>query len=360
MPRKRVAEVIVVAAALALLVALAALRATQSAAQESEPSTYDTGGSGYAALYDLLAREATPVDRFELPIGALQRGGTLVVAGNGSLDAVLPSASAGKALDRWVRSGGRLVVLDGQIGNAARRALGLPASQDLRHANIAAGGCALAPSLRGRSVAGIFDSGFARSCTPQRATILMTGGRAVGIAYRRGSGTVALFTTPTVFDNLHLSHEGNAALAYAVLGGAPVRFDERVYGYDAGATFWQVLPQPMRAAILIAIFAAALAIAGANLPFAPPYAADPPEERDSGAYIESVARMLERGGASNEAVARIAARCERILAPRAGSDERARMLLRELRIVEGTPRPGPHDVLQAGRIFARVQKEYGC
>lgn len=360
MPRKHLFELGVVVVALVLLVALAALRASQSAAEQSFPSTYDTGANGYAALYDLLAREATPVDRFELPIGQLRRGGTLVIAGNGALDTALPSADAGKTLDRWTREGGRLIVLDDQIGSAARRALELPAATSFPRRSIAVGGCALAPPLRKRSVAGIFDSGFSPSCTTQRASILVLNGRAAGVAYRRGRGMVALFTTPTVFDNLHISHDGNAALAYALLGGAPVRFDERVYGYDAGASFWQVLPQPMRIAIIIAFVAAALAIAGANLPFAPPYAAGPPDERDSGEYIESVARMLERGGASHEAVMRIAARCERVLSPRAGSDERARMLLRELRILEATPRPGPHDVLQAGRIFARVQKEYGC
>ncbi|HEY9180540.1 MAG TPA: hypothetical protein VIO32_07455, partial [Candidatus Baltobacteraceae bacterium] len=180
------------------------------------------------------------------------------------------------------------------------------------------------------------------------------------IAYVRGRGLIALFSTPTIFDNLHISQRGNAQLAYVLLGGGRVQFNERVYGHDAGESFWDVLPAPMRIAIVIAVIAALLAVAGANLPFAPPYALQPPDERDSGAYIDSVARMLERGGASREAVTRISARCEQVLAPRAGADERARMLLRELRILEAAPRPGAHDVLQAGRIFAGVRKEYGC
>lgn len=360
MSRRRVAELVIVAAALALLVALAALRATQRASDVSFPSTYDTGANGYAALYDLLANEGTPVGRFELPVGELSRGGTLVIAGDGMLDAALPSKGGGASLDRWVRAGGRLVVLDAQISRGARGALGLPDSEKLKRQRVAAGGCALAPELRGAAIAGAFQAAYSPACTPQRATLLAVNGRAAGIAYRRGRGIVALFATPSVFDNLHLSQRGNAQLAFALLGGGRVLFNERVYGYEAGASFWDVMPQPMRVAIIVALAASVLAIIGANLPFSPPYSAQPPQERDSGAYIDSVARMLERGGASNEAIARISARCEHVLAPRAGTDERARMLLRELRILEATPRLGPHDVLQAGRIFARVRKDYGC
>jgi hypothetical protein len=68
--------------------------------------------------------------------------------------------------------------------------------------------------------------------------------------------------------------------------------------------------------------------------------------------------MLERGGAAAEAIARIRVRCEHRLSRRAAGDERARMLLRELRTLEATPRPGTHELLAAGRIFERVRKDY--
>ena len=361
MPRKRTLDLAIVVAALALLVALAGLRASQKAAQLSVPSTYDTGANGYAALYEMLAREDTRVDRFELPLAQLPRDATtLVLAGDGSLDGAAPSASIARSLDRWVRQGGKLFVLDSEISRAARRALGLPDAHSSKRRTSAAAGCAFLHALRSAVIAGVFESSYPAACTAQRATLFRVDGGAAGIAYLRGRGTIVAIATPTVFDNLHLSQPGNASAAYALLGGGTVLFDEHIYGHDAGASFWDVMPQPVRIAILLALFTTALAIAGANLPFAPPYAAQPPDERDSGAYIASVARMLERGGAAHEAVARIAARCESILAPRAAGDERARMLLRELRTLESTPRPGPHDVLAAGRIFARVRKDYGC
>lgn len=361
MPRRRIVDLAIVAAAIVLIVVLGSLRAAHTAGEYSEPSTRDTGANGYAALYDMLAKEDVRVERFELPVGELSgSSGTLVIAGDGAMRAAAPSQSALLFLNRWVKGGGRLVLLDGAISPAARRALNLPPARTFASRARAVTGCGFAPALRGAAVAGTFAPGYASACRADRATLLSFDSHAAGIVYRRGRGTIALFGTATVFDNLHLSQADNARVAYAVLSGGTVLFDERVHGYAAGRTFWEVLPQPMRIAIAIAVIAVLIAIAGANLPFAPPAQAEAPEERDSGAYITSIARMLERGGASQEAIARIAARCEIVLKPRAGGDERARMLLRELRTLEATPRPGPQEVLHAGRIFARVRKDYGC
>lgn len=361
MPRRRVLDVAILAAAIVLIAVLASLRAARTAGQYSEPSTHDTGANGYAALYDMLAREEVRVERFDLPLGELSRSsGTLVIAGDGGLRAAAPSQSALEFLDRWVKGGGRLVVLDAAISRGARRTLALAQMRTFVLRGIAVTGCGFAPVLRGSAVAGAFAGGYDPACGAHRATLLSVDSRAAGIIYRRGRGTIALLSTATVFDNLHLSQRGNARVAYALLGTGPALFDERVHGYAAGRTFWEVLPQPMWIAIAIAVLAVLLGVAGANLPFAPPAQVQVPEERDSGAYIASLARMLERGGASREAIARITARCEVVLKPRAGGDERARMLLRELRTLEATPRPGPHEVLHAGRIFARVRKDYGC
>jgi hypothetical protein len=361
MPRKRVVDLSVLVVALALVAVLGALRSSQDAAQRSDPSTYDTGVNGYAALYDLLAREGTRVERFELPIAQLSHAdGTLVIAGRGAFLAAAASPGAPALLDRWVRAGGKLVILDGfAVDGAVRRTLGLPQIHRFTSTDRAAAGCAFAAPLRGTPIAGAFDAGYARACTAKRATVFESGAYAAGIAYTRGRGTIVLVATPTVFDNLRISQKANARAAYALLGDRSVAFDERVHGYAAGRTFWEVLPQPMRVAIGIAIGAVLLAILGANLPFAPPYGANAPEERDSGAYIGALARMLARGGAAHEAIRRIAERCERALSGRT-NDERARMLLRELRTLEATPRPGAQDVLHAGRIFARVRKDYGC
>jgi hypothetical protein len=362
MQRKRTLELAIVGIALALLVALAGLRASQRTAEYSTPSTYDTGANGYAALYDLLRAERVPVQRYELALGQLgaARNSALVGAGNGALDAMLDSPGDARVLDAWMRQGGMLAVFDGSISASARRTLHLPFLHQTKQVRVEITGCAMTSALRGATIDGTFGTGYAPACSADRATLLRHGRDAAALAYRRGRGWLVLFATPTPLDNLHISHPGNARLAYALFAGRSVLFDERLHGHDATRGFWQVLPQPMRIAVIVALIALLLATIGANLPFAPPYAAQPPDERDSGAYIASLGQMLARGAAAHEAVTRLSDVCERALGGRAASDERARMLLREMRTLQATQRPGPHEVLQAGRIFARVHKDYGC
>ncbi|HLI96664.1 MAG TPA: DUF4350 domain-containing protein [Candidatus Baltobacteraceae bacterium] len=361
MPRKAAFDVAILAAAVVLLTALAWLRGSQQAAQISVPSTYDTGPNGYAALYDLLAGEGVRAQRFERPIGELESSrGALVIAGDGALSAAAPSRSSLAELDTWVRRGGRLVLLDADLSQAAQRALLLPAPRNASSRKVATTGCAFVRALHASAVAGTFWAGYAPACTSDRATLLRSKTNAVALLFQRGKGSIALFSSASAFDNLHLSQRANARVALAVFGPGPVQFDERVYGYAAGTTFWNVLPLSMRIAIAIAAAAVLLGVVGANLPFAPPYDAQAPEERDSSAYIASLARMLERGGAAAEAIARIRAHCEQVLSHRAHGDELARVLLRELRTLESTPRPGAHELLAAGRVFERVRKDYGC
>lgn len=360
MPRKRFADLAIVIAALVLLVALAFLRQSQQARQISIPSTYDTGANGYAALYDLLAREGTRVQRFELPLGELSsKNAALVLAGRDALAGAASSTGTLQFLDRWVHAGGTLVVLDDAVSASARRTLALPQAHQIVRQTRAFAGCAFAGRLRGAQIAGAFTGGYTSACKGDRATLFSAEHTAVGIALKRGRGAVVLLTSPSVFDNLHLAQQSNARAAYALLGGGTVIFDERVHGHAAGRTFWEVLPMPMHVAIWLAIGIVLIAIVGANLPFAPPIAPQAPEERDSGAYIASVAHMLQRGGAAREAILRISGRCTQVLSVRP-RDELARMLLRELRTLEAIPRPGAHDVLHAGHIYARVRKEYGC
>jgi hypothetical protein len=323
MPRKRAGDAILACAALALLVLFAVLRAMQPQAQYSQPSTYDTGGNGYAALYDFLARERVAVRRFEAPFGEFhQRGGALVLAGDGAVAVAAPSADALDTLDKWVRAGGTLLVL-GSTTPEERRALELP-----------------------------------KTLSDHKSILSVADKTAIHI-YRRARGSIVIADSAAPFSNRELPQRNNAALAYQLFGSvAPVAFDERIYGYETGHTFWQVLPWGMRIAIVLACIAVLLAIAGANLPFAPPAALEPPAERDSGAYIASLARMLQRGGAAREIIARLERQAESALASRARGDERAHTLLEQFQTLTTYSHPGLRELLAAGRLFALVRKEY--
>lgn len=344
-------------AALALIVALSVLRAS-SQTPPSYPSTRDTGMQGYAALYDVLSRERVAVGRYEDPLGTLPaRDSTLVLAGDGALATATASRDGMRVLDRWVRSGGVLVVAD---ASAVSKELALPAARTLRSKSpaVAVTGCGYR-GARALRVAGSFDRLFARTCSATRKSLLLAADGAPAVAYRRGRGTVVAIAGSGIFDNAHLAQRDNAAFAYAVFAsGRPVLFDERIHGYAAGRTFSQVLRAPVRIAIGIAILSLLLAIAGANIPFAPPVEASPPDERDTSAYITSLARMLERGGAAQDTIERLARYSEAVIGANASGDAHARELSMELAQVQIASAPSTGRLLRAGRIFARVRKDY--
>ena len=71
-----------------------------------------------------------------------------------------------------------------------------------------------------------------------------------------------------------------------------------MHGYDDDATLWQVLPQSVRLAAWIVAAIIGLALIGANVPFAPPVPAEPPDERDSSAFVNAMAALLRRAHAA--------------------------------------------------------------
>jgi hypothetical protein len=356
--RKGKLDLVLLIGALVLVVVLTVLRQSLPSSPPSVPSTYDTGRSGYAALYALLQREHVRTTRFEEPPAALfRRHGALVIAGDGAIATATGMRQQAKALDEWVRGGGTLVLLGSPPTNA-REALALPKLHDLK-ATSATGACGLSSSLRGISVSGDFRAGAPVVCRADRAALLTANGRAVATAYRRGKGTVILVVSSTPLDNTHLAQRNNAAVAYALFAGiGPVAFNERVYGHATGRTFWQVLPLSMKIAIILAGIAVLLAAIGANLPFVPPYAPPDAGGRDSSEYIASLARLLDRGGAGRETIARLCTAAGESLKPRAAADAHARALLDEAQRLQTLSHPRPDDVLAAGQLFARVRKDY--
>jgi len=351
--RKARADLILLAVALALLVAVSLLRAAAPRAHPSYPSTYDSGANGYAALYEFLQREGIDASRYELPVADLPARATLVVAGDYALDPSLLSTKQSSALDAWVKHGGTLIVL-GSVFPAARDVLGLPSTRTVASKNVWTSCGYRGPRLR---IGGEFATVLRVRCGTGKAVLLASGGGTVAVAVKRGHGQIVDIVTPTVFDNLRLAERGNAAFAYDLFSaGAPPRFDERVHGYAAGKTFWQVLPWPVRAAVLIALAALLIAIVGANLQVTPPRQLQSDDERDSSAYIASLAGMLQRAGVARDVIARIAKAARGLRSP-AANDERGRTALAELNALGERHDAGPREVLRAGTIFAQLRKD---
>ncbi len=351
--RNRV-EIIVLTAALLLFAVLSVLRATAPRAHASFPSTFDTGANGYAALYEFLAREGVNVGRYELPLGELPARATIVFAGDYTIDSSFLSSKESAALEKWVRRGGKLIVL-GAMFPLTRDALGLPKTRTSQYKE-ASTACGFHGAHR--VVGADFATSLQTACDRTHSVLLAGRGGPVAIAVKHGRGTILEFVTPTLFDNNRLAAHDNAAFAYDLFAGAGApMFDERVYGYAVGRTFWEVLPKPVIAAVIVALLALLLAVVAANVRRAPARALERDDERNSFAYIESLARMLQRGGAANDVIVRLARAAGGFRTPALG-DERGRAAFEELRRLGERRDAGPREVLQAGTIFAHLRKDY--
>ncbi|HET6275998.1 MAG TPA: DUF4350 domain-containing protein [Candidatus Cybelea sp.] len=281
-------------------VAIVVLAYERGAIQRREPasvfSTYDTGPNGYRALYEVLASAGVPVHRFEESIGEIDPSvKTLVITGyENDPNAQGLDWRESALLRDFVLGGGRLVVIDEQFAG----------SQD-----ITPGVGTSLPAMPGRDAIPLarnaWTQGVSHAIGPIYALfpfkdthgipLLASARGLVAVWYRLGRGRVIAITAPALFSNAQLRNADNLRFAYNVLTGhGPVAFDEYVHGYKEDPTMWGVLPAPVRAAVWIVGALALIALIGANVPFAPPYLAEPLDERDSSHYITAVAELMRR------------------------------------------------------------------
>jgi hypothetical protein len=259
-------------------------------------STYDTGPNGYRALFEVLRVAGVPVRRFERVLVTLDPSiRTLVITGY-EQD---PSA---KALDendraelaRFLDNGGRLVAIDSEFAGPQDVTPGVGTTLQTPGGGDA---IALAKNAYTAGVAragGTIDWTFPFK-TPRGIPLLANSHGIVGLAYRYGRGEVIAITAPALFSNDQLRKADNLRFAYNVIAGhGPVAVDEYVHGYSENPTTWGVLPWTVRAAVWIALAILLVALIGANVPFAPPYIPQPPDERTSSDYITAVAALMRR------------------------------------------------------------------
>lgn len=217
----------------AIALVMAALALAAAHAPPSTYSTFDTGPNGYRALFEVLRRENVDAQRLEVPLGQLP-----------------PDAGAIAATPQLPAFGQQLPI---DYGSADVKRL---------QAFLKRGGTVLAfgkiPGLIKASGLHAFDA--------------------------------------SRYTNAALARDPRRALDVydAVAGRGPLYFDERLHGYDRTSTLWQVLPGPVRAAVVVAVVAVLLALVEANVRWVPPIAIEPPSDRDSSDYIVSMARLLRR------------------------------------------------------------------
>lgn len=373
MRRKLSADVVLGVAALAVVLVVALAKALHPQAAPSVPSSYDTGRYGYAAYRDLLLREGLRVRRFERDHYFLRESNlqTLILAqpsGGVTRNDVL-------ALKAWVSGGGHLIVLAPPYGGRLDALAGIPASKPLaKPAARAYPFSALLPQTRGvQSVTGSFADVFAWNASRKAVPLLaMTQGIAA-MTYPLGAGRVTLLTDAGVFSNARLSNAGNAQFAVQILGPHPgaIAFDETVQGYGSGQSLWAALPKASRIGAVLAAFAVLVAILGNVLRFAPPVPPARVSERDSSAYITSMANLLARAGARRKALHDAGASALQSVRRAAGVSERTPLRAFLARVPDGPQRamvleldrlldvetPSNSQLLRAGALAAQLRKD---
>jgi hypothetical protein len=347
------------AGGLVLLALLAYGRQEAQQERKSPPSvysTFDTGPNGYRALYEVLRASGVPVRHFARVLALLDADVRTLVISTYVND---PSAKGldehdADRLRRFVQNGGRLVVLDTDFAGPRDFTPGVGRSIGARGSEA----IALARSPYTASVErvrGPIDAVFPFA-QPRGVPLLANDRGIVAATYRVGKGEVVAITAPALFGNAYLRRGDNVAFAYNVVAGhGPVAFDEYVHGYDDDLGFWQALPASVHAAFWIVCAIVALALVGANVPFAPAIPAEPPDERDLGAYVDAMAALMRRARAARAAIGVFAADARRRM--RRGGDETVYGALAEIERAYEVGRPSEAELLRAAIADFHVRKD---
>ena len=244
----------------------------------------------------MLRAAGVPARRFERELPTLDSPvRTLVVTGYENDPSAKPLDEHDAAfLRRFVENGGRFVAIDSEFAGPQDVTPRVGTTLQTARRNVA---IALARNAYTSGVArvrGPIEWVFPFK-EPRGIPLLANDEGIVAVWYRLGRGEVIAVTAPAIFGNAQLRNAGNLRFAYNVIAGhGEAAFDEYVHGYDNGLTAWAALPKAAHAAVWIVLAIVAIALIGANVPFAPPYSSDPPDERDSSHYIAAMAELMRR------------------------------------------------------------------
>jgi hypothetical protein len=196
----------------------------QNSDEKGHPSSYSTRKMGGKAAYLLLLQSGYPVERWAQPpekLPAKSAGTTLVLAEPEEMI----SAENGKALESFVRAGGRLLVTGGSLplGN-------LPESVDDGATRVGYAECKpAAPTFltRAGAVTQDGDLHWSEAGSNQVVHYRDDKGNAVVISYRFGEGEVIWWASPLPLTNIGIRDKGNLdLLLYSVGSGRKILWDE--------------------------------------------------------------------------------------------------------------------------------------
>ena len=215
----------------AMLVSVAVLAAylTEASNQDwGSPSSYSSRQYGAKAAYLLLLQSGYRVERWsrppqELPVAAV--GTTLVMAGAEQI----PDGDEAKALERFVRAGGRLLVTGWWIGST-----GLPNSLDAGVVRVGFAECKPSAPTELTQAGPITQEGVVYWQSPDADQLVHyrdEQGHPVVVSYSLAQGEVVWWASPLPLTNIEIRNKGNLDLFLNSLGkDRRILWDEYFHG----------------------------------------------------------------------------------------------------------------------------------
>jgi hypothetical protein len=351
----------VLAAIVAFNVGLAFVRSLTGGTPGGPPSSsYSTSAEGAAAYAELLERSGHRVERLRRDPSdvTLDPRETVLL-----LDPGFVARDDARALGRFVRDGGRLVV-SGAGGEWLDSVVDQPpewSPDELRSPEV------LAPVPEVAGVRRVTTAGRGAWREGGALPALGSGDRALLVVARNG-GRLVLLADPSPLQNRLLSDADNARLGLALAGpsGRTVRFLESFHGYGE-ATGLAAVPARWWAGFGLLFAAALVLMLARGRRLGPPQAPErdlPPPRR---VYVESLGGVLARIRRKEKPVAPVRARTVALLGDRAGpgasaspadlraAGERLGLAADELEALFGA---APNDdVVAVGRALTRLARE---
>jgi len=307
---------------------LSARPGDRAVAQLDSYSTYDAATGGYRAWYELLQREKIGIERFErrpaFLDGSLE---TLIWAEPIDYDPrqTYNTPADVRALEDWVKAGGRFIYLGHDDAAAKKGILKLPRTMTVKTPAkksakpVPTSAPRLAPELRSEGIDRVAFSTPLRWKARKGATILVADAAGpLALSYSYGKGRIVSVLDETAFDNAHIARADNARLAFVLASsgrpGARVAFDEAAHGYLVPEKWWQIMPRPLLIALGIVVAGLLIAFVGSAIRLGPPIAPPARTDATSAEFIDSLAALFERGHATAKALEEVVRSTVRIIA----------------------------------------------
>lgn len=271
-------------------------------------STYEPKPAGLRAWSELLEREGIAVTRFERRSAFLDRSiDTLIVVDPPIfLNLNLSMGADGRSLAQWVRTGGRLVFLGaGPYAQALARIDGFKDEGGVKQRKHWK--AFVSPALRKYGVRRVVPADAQRLGVDKRDVVWLADAKGPIVEYRKvGRGDAVEVGDASIVTNERIAKADHARLAYAIARPRKphgvVAFYETIHGHVTAEHWWQIAPRPFTIAVPIVLGVVALALVGGAIRLGPPL--QPPARREptSAEFVESLAALYERGGATQKAL----------------------------------------------------------